>query len=76
VSETRALHDLGGEATVSTQQLAIVELACRTKILVDSVDTWLFAQPSLTNRRNRSLLPVMLQRQQLADSLRNKFSAR
>src|SRR5437016_3840457 len=42
----RALHewraaliaDLGGEEAVSTQQLALVDLAVRTKLLADSVD--------------------------------------
>src|SRR5437763_585260 len=44
----RALHewrqallaDLGGVDTVSTQQLALVDLAVRTKLLVDSVDSY------------------------------------
>ena len=42
----RALHewrdsliaDLGGMDTISTQQAALVDLAVRTKLLVDSVD--------------------------------------
>src|SRR5207249_7067418 len=44
----RALHewrasliaDLGGEEAVSTQQLALVDLAVRTKLLADSVDAY------------------------------------
>jgi len=39
------------------------------KILLDSIDTWLFTQPSLVNSRKRSVIPVVLQRQALADSL-------
>jgi hypothetical protein len=63
------IEDLGGPLVASTQQLAIVDLAVKTKLLVDSIDAWLFAQPTLVNSRRRTLLPVVLQRQQLADSL-------
>jgi hypothetical protein len=73
----RALHewrasllaDLGGADAVSTQQLALVELAVRTKLLVDSVDAYVLAMPSQVNRRKRSLHPVVRERQVLADAL-------
>ena len=42
----------------SAQQLAIVDLAGKQKILLDSIDTWLFTQP-------RSVIPGVLQRQAL-----------
>jgi hypothetical protein len=61
------VRDLGGD--VSTQQAAIVDLATRTKLLLDSMDAWLLVQPSLVNARKRALLPVVRERQQLADSL-------
>jgi hypothetical protein len=32
--------DLGGPDAISTQQAALVDLAVRTKLLVDSVDTY------------------------------------
>jgi len=60
---------LGGDDAVSTQQLAIVDLCGKLKILLDSIDTWLLSQPSLINHRKRSLLPVVMQRQALADGL-------
>ena len=50
---------------MSAQQLAIVDLAGKQKILLDSIDTWLFTQPSLVNSRKRSVIPVVLQRQAL-----------
>ena len=68
-------HGLGSlkkawsEEAVSTQQLAIVDLCGKQKILLDSIDTWLLSQPSLINHRKRSLLPVVIQRQALADGL-------
>ena len=60
------ISDLGGPHDISTQQLAIVTLAVRTKLLLDSIDNWLLQQPSLINARKRALLPAVLQRQQLA----------
>ena len=63
------IADLGGDDAVSTQQLAIVDLAGKQKLLLDSIDTWLLSQPSLINKRKRMLLPVVQQRQALADAL-------
>src|SRR2546422_7236736 len=62
LAEWRAslLVDLGGMDTVSTQQLALVELAVRTKLLVDSVDAFLLTgTPSLVDKRHRRLWPVV-----------------
>jgi len=61
------VRDLGSD--VSTQQAAIIELAVKTKLLLDSIDAWLLTQPSLVNRRRRALLPVVRERQTLADAL-------
>lgn len=61
--------DLGGEEAVSTQERAVVELAAKTYLLLESVDRWLLQQPSLVNKSRRQLFPVVLQRQQLADAL-------
>ena len=63
------IADLGGDQQVSTQQLAVVTLAVRTKLLLDSIDNWLLHQPSLINARKRAVIPAVTQRQQLADSL-------
>jgi len=59
--------DLGGN--VSVQQMTLIELAVKSKLLLDSIDTWLLQQPTLINRRKKSLLPVVMQRQTLADGL-------
>lgn len=63
------ISDLGGSEQISTQQRAIINVAIKTKLLLDSVDAWLLQQPSLINLRKRAVHPVVLQRQQLADSL-------
>ena len=61
--------DLGGEEAISTQEAALVDLCVKTKLMLDSIDAWLLTQPSLVNARKRSLLPVVRERTQLADSL-------
>ncbi len=66
---TDLILDLGGRDAVSIQELAIIEVCVNTKLLLDSVDAWLLDQPRLVNARKRSLLPAVLQRQQLADAL-------
>ena len=61
------IQDLGGD--ISTQQSALVDLAVKSKLLLDSIDAWLLVQPSLINSRKRTLLPVVKERQALADGL-------
>ncbi len=63
------MQDLGGAEAISTQQRAVVDLAVKSKLILDSIDNWLLQQPSLINLRRRALLPVVIQRQQLADGL-------
>jgi hypothetical protein len=63
------IRDLGGEGGISTQERAIVDLAVKTKLMLDSVDAWLLTQPSLVNARKRALLPVVRERVQLSDAL-------
>jgi len=75
----RALHewreslltDLGGADAVSTQQAALVDLAVRTKLLVDSVDAYVLAMPSPVNRQRRCLHPVVRERQALVNQLQS-----
>ena len=45
------IQDLGGD--VSTQQSALVDLAVKSKLLLDSVDTWLLTQPTLINKKKK-----------------------
>lgn len=59
--------DLGGD--VSTAKDAIISLAVKTKLILDSIDVWLLQQPALIDKRKRSLLPAVRERQALADAL-------
>jgi hypothetical protein len=61
--------DLGGEANLTAQKSAMVEMACRTRALLDHADGWILAQPSIINKRHKRLLPIIAQRQTLCDSL-------
>src|SRR5882724_7906327 len=67
------LEDLGGEAEVSAAQLALVEVAVRTRLYLDHVDAVLMERTSLVIR-GRRLLPLVEQRQRLADGLARLLS--
>jgi hypothetical protein len=67
--------DLGGKDCISTQQHAVIELAVRTKLLLDSIDSWLLTQPALIDKRKRALLPAVRERQALADALARYMTA-
>lgn len=66
---TDLANDLGGLAALSTQQRAIIEQAATTRLILDSIDGWLAKQPSVIDKRKRALLPVVRERQSLADAL-------
>ena len=63
--------DLGGADAVTTQVMALVDLAVRTKLLVDSVDAYVLAMPSPVNRQRRCLHPVVRERQALVGQLQS-----
>jgi hypothetical protein len=45
--------DLGGEAAVTAQQRALVEVITRTKLYVDHLDAYLMQQRSLVHKRKK-----------------------
>jgi hypothetical protein len=63
------IRDLGGEDLISTQEETLVELAARSKIMLDSIDNWILGQPTLINSRKKTMLAVVQQRQTIADGL-------
>jgi hypothetical protein len=68
------LTDLGGEENISSQRAALVELAVRTRLFVDHIDAFLLSQPSLVNRKKKSMLPILSERLRLVDCLSNLLS--
>lgn len=79
----RALHawraellaDLGGAEELSAAKLALVDVACRSKLLLDSVDGYLLTMPRLWNARTRALFPLVRERQQLANGFQMTLQA-
>jgi len=69
--QSELLADLGGADVVSTQQLALVELAVRTKLLVDSVDAFVLSLDCPVNKKKRALHPVVRERQALVAQLQS-----
>ncbi len=60
---------LGGDTELSPQRRKLVDLATRASLYLDHLDAWLAGQQTLVNRRSRSVLPVLLQRQSIAEHL-------
>jgi hypothetical protein len=67
------IRDMGGDP--SRAQIAIIEAVSKTWLMLTSLDDWLARQPSIVNAKKRTLLPIVLQRQQLADSLLRHLTA-
>jgi hypothetical protein len=59
-------RDLGGDLTRA--QETILEAAAQTWVILSSLDDYIARQPSLVTRK-RQVVPVVLQRMQIADSL-------
>jgi hypothetical protein len=59
---------LGG-SELSPQRRALIDIAARTRLFIDSCDAWLVQQESVIVKRRSAVRPVLLQRQILVDSL-------
>ena len=70
MSEWKAeiVRDLGGMDNLSAQQLGVLEVLTRTKVMLDGVDNFILSQRSLINKRKKSLLPIVRERAVLAES--------
>jgi hypothetical protein len=65
------IEDLGGPETISTQQAALVDVAVRSKLLLDSIDTWLLDRRSIVDLKTRDVVPAARSRNAFANTLRN-----
>ena len=63
------INDLGGDDAVSTQQRVIIDLAIKTFVILDRFDAWFLPQVAAVDKRTKTLLPMVRERQQLADTL-------
>jgi len=60
--------DLGGEENVSAQRHALLDLAVKTKLLLDGLDVWLLNQETLVSEKGKPA-DVLHVRMRLSDSL-------
>ena len=58
---------IGGQP--SAQEAMIIELCCRNRMILDSIDSWIFAQKSLLNRKRKTVLPIVRERQAIDAAL-------
>jgi hypothetical protein len=65
----RIIAALGGAAVISPQRRKLIDLAARASLYLDHVDAWLAEQQTLINRRSRAVLPILIQRQTIAEHL-------
>ncbi len=72
------IADLGGLNTVPAAKRALLDAATGTKIILDSLDRYLFElaeSGGLINRRNRKAFAVVQDRMRVADSLTRQLQA-
>jgi len=60
-----------GRALRDWRESLLVDLAVRSKLLVDSVDAYVLSMPSPVNRQRRCLHPVVRERQALVGQLQS-----
>jgi len=72
------IADLGGLESVSAAKQALLDAATGSKIILDSLDRYLFKlaeSGGLVNRRNRKAFAVVQDRMRVADSLTRQLQA-
>jgi hypothetical protein len=67
--KTGIVNDLGGPEAISAQQATLVELACRTKLMLEHIDSFILGQTTMIDAERKSLIPVVRERGTLANSL-------
>jgi hypothetical protein len=65
----QVISDCGGLESLSATKLALIDAASRTKALLDHADSFLIAERSVINRKQKAFIPLVAQRQSLCDSL-------
>jgi len=71
VAEYRAslISDLGGEESLSKMELALVDEAIVTRLMLATVNEWLSYRKTLVDRKTRSIIPAALQRNAFVNTL-------
>jgi hypothetical protein len=68
------LTALGGSENITPQRAVLLEMCVRSRLYIDHLDAFCMSQASLINRRKKSVLPVLRERQSLVDSLERLLS--
>ena len=68
-------NDLGGPGSLTTAQATLIELATRTRLVLEHVDAYLLTKKSLLNKRHGKLLPVVMDRMRISDTLTRQLLA-
>ena len=63
------IAQLGGAEEITPAQAKLIDLAARTGAMLDHIDAWLLAQDSLIDTEERTLLPVVYERQAVSSHL-------
>ena len=72
------LGDLGGADQVAAARIALLDAATGSKVILDSIDRYLFglaARDGLVNRRDRRAFAIVADRMRIADSLARQLQA-
>lgn len=70
------LTSLGGEESLSAQQLQVIDALVPMKLMLGHVDSYLLELgPKVVNRRKKQLVPVLQQRMAIADSMLKHLQA-
>ena len=67
--KAQLVSDLGGDRTSQRRAWLWSILAATTRALIANANAWLLEQPSVVNKRRKSLPPIVMQRQTLCDAL-------
>ena len=71
-------RDLGGEDELSAAQHALLDLVTRDRVLLDTIDRWLFDPAAKSSRvvckRRRTAFRIVLDRGQIADAMTRRLS--
>jgi len=71
--KTEIIEALGGEAMITPQRRTLLELASRSKLSLDHADAYLLGLPSLINRRKKCFIPLVDQRERVAEALAKRL---
>lgn len=68
------VSDLGGQGSLSTQELTLVEMCAKDWLILQSIDAYLL-QVGVFNKRKKSAHALTGQRMQIADSLTRRLQS-